>query len=990
MARKSALLFLAASFTFLISGKARADGPYGFFPLQPCRVVDTRGPVGPLGGPALAANTLRSFFFEGVCGIPSTARAVVFNVTAIQATDVGDLRIFPFQVAVPFASVINFGTTDFALANGAIIPLTNGTRISVLPDMPMGSTGHVHLVLDVTGYFQPDPAPPGSPSLLQDGRPAAAADPKKTAAIATALGHMPLSFIENRGQLDPRVAYSVLGRDTALYFSADGMTIVLTGPRRGEKGGIVKASLRQTDIPPRPASRSAVKLDFIGANRNPRIRAGDPLPARFSYFKGPRETWKTGLSTYGSITYSDLWPGIDLIFSGTAVRLKSTFVVKPGADPARIRLAYRGASSVRLNKAGQLALETPFGELLDDKPFAYQEAGGDRVEVLASYSLDRGRRDEPRQYGFAVASYDRSRPLLLDPAVLVYSGFIGGGTGTAIALDTSGNAYVTGWATEASADTFPVSVGPDLTYNGGATDAFVAKINAAGTALLYCGYIGGNGFDYGLGIAVDTSGNAYVTGRTSSSQASFPVTVGPDLTFNGTVNTYDAFVAKVNAAGTALVYCGYIGGSGGDEQGSAIAVDSSGNAYVAGYTNSTETTFPVTVGPSLTLGGGYDAFVAKVNAAGTALAYCGYIGGSFEDKGFGIAVDGSGNAYVTGYTNSTEATFPVKVGPGLTYDIGLEAFVAKVNPDGSALLYCGYIGGGSKGNAIAVDGSGNAYVTGQVDLDETHFPVTVGPDLTFNGATDAFVTKVNTAGTALVYCGYIGGSGDDVGFGIAVDGAGNAYVTGRTTSTEGSFPVTGGPDLTFNGGTSIGGDAFVAKVNASGAALVYCGYIGGEGDDVGNGIAVDVSGNAYVVGQTNSTIFVAKVGTTPDSAATGYFTVTPCRVADTRNPPGPRGGPALAANTTRSFPAGGVCGIPEFAKAVVINLAVVAPTNDGDLRVHPAGAAAPLASGINFRPGIVRANIAIVPLGAGGQISVQCDMPSGGTDFFFDVFGYFQ
>ena len=313
-------------------------------------------------------------------------------------------------------------------------------------------------------------------------------------------------------------------------------------------------------------------------------------------------------------------------------------------------------------------------------------------------------------------------------------------------------------------------------------------MNAAGTALVYAGYIGGSGYDRGKGIAVDAAGNAYVTGETASTAATFPETVGPDLTHNGTT---DAFVAKVNAAGTALVYAGYIGGSSND-CGHGIAVDAAGNAYVTGETESTQATFPdgdgfgTLTGPDLTYNGGAtDAFVAKVNAGGTALLYAGYIGGSSGDSegntdyGRGIAVDAAGNAYVTGFTDSNEATFP--------------------------------------------DGDG--------------FGTLTGPDLTYNGGSegwgDAFVAKVNSSGNALVYAGYIGGSSDDQGNGIAVDAAGNAYVTGQTRSTEATFPdgdgfgTLTGPDLTHNGGR----DAFVAKVNAAGAALVYAGYIGGSGDD---------------------------------------------------------------------------------------------------------------------------------------------------------------
>ena len=381
-------------------------------------------------------------------------------------------------------------------------------------------------------------------------------------------------------------------------------------------------------------------------------------------------------------------------------------------------------------------------------------------------------------------------------------------------------------AADSTEQTFPVTVGPDLTFNGSIydSDAFVAKVSASGRSLMYCGYIGGSGDDAGSGIAVDGAGNAYVIGRTWSTEQTFPVTVGPDLTFNGGYR--DAFVAKVNASGTGLVYCGYLGGSG-DEFSEDIAVDGAGHAYVTGRTDSTEQTFPVTVGPDLTFNGGYrDAFVAKVNKSGTGLAYCGYIGGSDDDWALGIAVDRVGHAYVTGRTGSTEQTFPVTVGPDLTYNGGVtDAFMAKVNASGAGFVYCGYIGGSSDdhGCGITVDAAGNAFVTGYTGSSEQTFPVKVGPLLTCNGVYgDAFVAKVDSTGTGLEYCGYIGGNNGAWAWGIAVDGVGCAYVTGQTSSTEQTFPVVEGPDLTYNGN----GDAFVAKVVASGTGLAYCGYIG--------------------------------------------------------------------------------------------------------------------------------------------------------------------
>jgi len=592
--------------------------------------------------------------------------------------------------------------------------------------------------------------------------------------------------------------------------------------------------------------------------------------------------------------------------------------------------------AVEVTKEGRLALETPAGGFEDDVPIAWQEADGTRQNVCVSYALGEAEEGEGadiwQEYGFRVGEYDRSRPLVLDPAILIYCGFIGGwGLDQAfgIAVDNSGNAYITGYTASAAAN-FPVVSGPDLTYDGGG-DAFVAKVNASGTALVYCGYIGGSGYDFSRGIAVDNSGNAYITGYTDSTEATFPVVAGPDLTFNGSP---DAFVAKVHASGTALSYCGYLGGVA-DDRGYGIAVDADGNAYVTGYTESNLASFPVVSGPGLNFMGIYDAFVAKVNASGAALVYCGYIGGSSEDIGYGIAVDGDGDAYVTGRTRSSEATFPVVVGPDLTHnDAGYvwgDAFVAKVNASGTALDYCGYIGGSGydSGWAIDVDGSGNAYVAGRTYSAEDTFPVVGGPDLTFNNpgvdAPDAFVAKVGPSGATLIYCGYIGGADSEGANGIAIDGSGNAYVAGNTYSSEATFPVVSGPDLTYN---DIGvfprlGDAFVAKVSATGTTLVYCGYIGSSGEEEAWGIAVDSYGDAYVTGEAASDYVTFPVVTGPDLTYNGgngdafvaKITEVPVFVSS------PNGG--------ESWAAGSVHNITWMATGTIANVKLEYSTNGG-------------------------------------------------------------
>ncbi len=444
---------------------------------------------------------------------------------------------------------------------------------------------------------------------------------------------------------------------------------------------------------------------------------------------------------------------------------------------------------------------------------------------------------------------------MIDPAILVYSGFIGGGgddEGHSIAVDGNGFAYITGVTTSAQ-DSFPETAGPDLTFNG-RTDAFVAKIKADGTGLVYAGYIGGDGDDAGHSIAIDASGAAYVTGWTTSTEATFPLLGGLDPTFNGAI---DAFVAKINPAGTALSYCGYIGGDDQDE-GLGIAVDTSGRAYVTGLTASTEATFPKLVGPGLIFKGAIDAFVARVKADGSGLDYAGYIGGGGDDQGRSIAVDASGNAYVAGLTTSSEATFPMVGALDPTFNGGVDAFVAKINSIGAAISYSGYIGGDGIDEAfnIAVDGSGNAYIAGRTTSPEESFPVLGGPDLSFNGAFDAFVAKINTGGSALSYAGYIGGGDDDEGFGIAVDDAGNVVLTGQTESEN--FPLANAFQADQ---PSV--DAFITKLNPglSGAAsLIYSTYLGGSSQDRGYAIAVNASGAAYITGTTTSSGFPATSG----------------------------------------------------------------------------------------------------------------------------------
>jgi hypothetical protein len=668
--------------------------------------------------------------------------------------------------------------------------------------------------------------------------------PLGTAQLAAAYGQVPLSFEANQGQTDSQVRFLSRGSGYALFLTPGETVVSLHKPGGpGNDGAAVQAS-----------ADTVLHTRLVGANAAPQVIGLEKLPGTSNYFIGNDPTrWQANVPNYGKVAYQNIYPGINLVYYGNQRQLEYDFVVASGANPGVIKLAFEGAQDMTLDHQGNLVLHTAGGDVVEQAPVLYQQAGGARQAISGHYVL--GRDD---QVGFAVGAYDASRPLVIDP-VLSYSTLLGGSRTdlsadrAGIAVDAAGNAYVTGITDSFD---FPTTPGTFQTAFAG-HPAFVTKLNAAGSALVYSTYLGGSGGDTGRGIAVDAAGNAYVMGDTSSTN--FPTTPGAFQTaFGGSIS--HVFVAKLNAAGSALVYSTYLGGSR-NEFGGGIAVDAAGNAFVTGSTSSTN--FPTTPGAFQTAnGGGADAFVAKLNAAGSALVYSTYLGGSGTDSPEGIAVDAAGNAYVTGITRSTN--FPTTLGAFQTaFGGGDDAFVAKLNAAGSALVYSTYLGGSGNdaGSGIAVDAGGNAYVTG--DTSSTNFPTTPSAFQTTNsGGQDAFVAKLNAAGSALVYSTYLGGSGSDGGRGIAVDAAGNAYVTGGTSSTN--FPTANPLQPAFGGGS---GDAFVAKLNAAGSALVYSTYLGGSGTDansniseVGTGIAVDAAGNAYVTGDTASTNFPTTPG----------------------------------------------------------------------------------------------------------------------------------
>jgi len=587
-----------------------------------------------------------------------------------------------------------------------------------------------------------------------------------------------------------------------------------------------------------------VLMKLQNHNPNPTREGKQKQEGYYNYFIGNDPSKHASyVGLYKEAVVKEVYNGIDLRYYFDKGSLRYDYVVHPGADPAQIVFTLEGSDKTYVNEKGNLVFTTRFGEVAMAELKTYQER--DKKEIVCEFI----KRED--KWGIALASYDKDQSLIIDP--LVYSTYIGGSgddRGYGIAVDGSGNAYVTGWT---SSTNYDVTAGAfQTTYGGGAYDVFVTKLNASGSGLVYSTYIGGSGDDRGYGIAVDGSGNAYVTGITGSTD--YDVTVGAfQITYGG--GTHDVFVTKLNASGSGLDYSTYIGGSVFD-QGYFVAVDGSGNAYVTGWTTSTN--YDVTAGAFQTSNGGsFDAFVTKLDVSGSSLVYSTYIGGSYSDYGFCIDVDGSGNAYVIGGTQSTD--YDVTSGAFQTTNGGnWDVIVTKLNASGSGLVYSTYIGGGSNdfGLGIAVDGSGNAYVTGNTY--STDYDVTAGAfQTTHGGGTgNVIVTKLNASGSGLVYSTYIGGRNWDEGWGIAVDGSGNAYVTGWTQSTD--YDVTAGAFQTTYGGGDY--DVFVTKLNASGSRLVYSTYIGGSGTDVGRGIAVDGSGNAYVTGITWSTDYDVMAG----------------------------------------------------------------------------------------------------------------------------------
>ena len=621
--------------------------------------------------------------------------------------------------------------------------------------------------------------------------------------IAANFLKMPLSFESNNGQANNQVKFFTRGHGYSLFFTSNELVFTLQKNSDSKASLISKPQKLQKPNEHQDIVTEVLRAQFVGANQNPIITGADKQQSISNYFIGndPKK-WRTNVPNYSKVNYKNLYPGTEVVFYGNQQRLEYDIHVAPNADPKAFRLSFQGAKSLNINNQGDLVLSVASGNSVSmHKPVIYQETSpGVKKEIDGGFVLL-----ADNQVGFSIPNYDKNKPLIIDP-ILYYSSYLGK---TFYSVDTAKIALFTDNITK-------------KTY-------------------------------------------AYVVGSTNASD--FPVRNAYQSSFSGISS---AIVTKLDFEDQSLIYSTYLNGAhrSSDTQAYGVAIDADGSAYVTGTTSSKD--FPTYHAYQTANAGGVDAFVTKFSPNPTgpsdALSYSTYLGGDDSDYGYSIAVDSSGSAYVTGTTSSKN--FPTYHGYQTANAGGVDVFVTKFNPNptgpSDALSYSTYLGGGNtdRGLGIALDSSGSAYVTG-VTL-STNFPTHNAYQAANAGDDDAFVTKFNPKPTgpsdALSFSTYLGGSSDEMANGVAVDSSGSAYVTGVTYSTD--FPTHNAYQTAHAGNPGSDNacaDAFVTEFNPKPTgpsdALSYSTYLGGSDYDVGNDIAVDSSGSAYVTGVTRSTNF---------------------------------------------------------------------------------------------------------------------------------------
>ncbi|HSF07063.1 MAG TPA: SBBP repeat-containing protein [Methylomirabilota bacterium] len=631
---------------------------------------------------------------------------------------------------------------------------------------------------------------------------------------------LPVVFEANRGQADARVKFLSRGRGYTLFVTQSG--VILADRRAGQ----------------------TVQLRLLGSHQDPEIVGLRPLPGRTHYFLGRNPAnWRTNVPTFDGVVYRNAYSGIDAIYRAHAgSRIEQEFVIRPGADPGAIALGFEGIRDVVVDGAGELVLTTEGPALRLSRPVAYQVIDGTRREVPVAWIVG-----GPGHAGFALGPHDRSHPLVIDPLIAWATHLGGGGDDQAfgVAVDVVGNVYVTGDTTSLD---FP-EIGTSALAGG--VDAFVSKLDANGQVLLYSAYIGGTGTDGGRAIDVDANNNAYLAGFTDS--ADFPTTAaGFQALPQG---EFDAFVIKLDPNGV-IAYSTFLGGSGVDTA-FGIAVDGNGRAHVAGGTRSID--FPIASALQALPGGGTcgtppvdcrDAFVTRLSALGNVLEYSTFLGGSNDDNANAIALDGNGRVYVTGFTLSGD--FPTT--PGSFRPVpsaGLDAFVARVNADGS-LGWSTYLGGvgADIGNGIAVNAAGSPHVVGSTT--STNFPATGGD--VFTGLTEGFAVRLDATGSLIVWSR---STGSAVPAAVALDTVGDVQLVANDL-------VCTDPLLTPPGCPQSHVDVVVNKrsgVNGVSLDVIRFGGTGNlaAGQDFGQAITATL-GSVWVAGFTLAANFPATPG----------------------------------------------------------------------------------------------------------------------------------
>ncbi len=679
----------------------------------------------------------------------------------------------------------------------------------------------------------------------------------------TKYGKLPLVFEANQGQADPQVKFLFRGKGYTAFLTSGSLVLSL----RPAIVVPIQQPSNATTTSDAPVSTTTMQFRLLGAAQNPIIVGEDLQPGKVNYFIGNDPAkWRPNVLTYARVRYKNVYPGIDLVYYGNHRQMEYDFVISPGADPRRIEFAIQGANQIQVDAKGNLVLQTGSAELHFQNPAVYQEINGQRVPIYGAYVVK-----DSTHISFRVAHYDLSRPLVIDP-VLAYGTYLGGsGTDqpTGIAVDSTGSVYIAGCT--GSTD-FPLATLGSLP--AGATHAFVAKLDATGSNLVYADYIGGNGQDLGFALVLDGKNDVYVTGSTSSSD--FPVVNPYQRAYPGSFN---AFLTKVSADGSSLLYSTYLGGNGSDVP-SSVAIDSLGDVFVAGNTSSIN--FPVvnsyqaSVSPNQ--GGllGNYGFLTKFSPNGSSLVYSTYLAGNSNvplncggtpcwpspySAIYGIVADSNGNAYAAGVTNTYN--FPTTQAAYLTTDStqldGTVGFVSKFTSSG-ALNYSTYFyesSGLLTGiNAIAVDGSGSAYVTGIAYSDGT-FPITstsiCDPSVYGFGCGFAFVTKFDSTASTLLYSTFLGPNNNANPQAIALDANNDAYVVASTVSN--TFGIVNGIEPYTNGS-----DLLLVEIDPLASTQLFATYLGGSADEYPAGIAVDSSDNIYIVGTTDSTDFPVTQG----------------------------------------------------------------------------------------------------------------------------------